>query len=312
MNSVHIAKEVFQKQSDALMKVSGRLDKNFDAAIDLILKTKGKVIITGIGKSGIIGRKIAATLASTGTPSFFVHPAEAYHGDLGMLTEADTVILISNSGETDEIIRLIPSLKLLSSKTIAITGDLNSTLSKNVDISIDISIDEETCPHNLAPTTSTTATLVMGDAIAITLMIKRDFKPVDFAIFHPGGSLGKKLLTPVKSIMHLLFPTNNKDDKINSVIENITNGRLGATIIESNKRPLGIITDGDIRRAIKPNQKLDDLCAADIMNSPPATIREESSIHDAEKLMLSKNINCLIVVTESNETSGFLRLLDIK
>jgi len=207
MSSIQVGQQVFEAQAEALQAAAGRLGVSFNSAVNLILEAPGRVIISGMGKSGIVGNKIAATLASTGTPSFSVHPAEAYHGDLGMFTRDDIVILISYSGETDEVIRLIPSLRHIGVQIISMVGNIESTLGRHSDLVLDISVEREACPNNLAPTTSTTVTLAMGDALAVSLIERRDFKPQDFAVFHPGGSLGRRLLTRVKDVMHTNVPT---------------------------------------------------------------------------------------------------------
>jgi len=207
MSSIQVGQQVFEAQAEALQAAAGRLGVSFNSAVNLILEAPGRVIISGMGKSGIVGNKIAATLASTGTPSFSVHPAEAYHGDLGMFTRDDIVILISYSGETDEVIRLIPSLRHIGVQIIAMVGNIESNLGRHSDLVLDISVEREACPNNLAPTTSTTVTLAMGDALAVSLIERRDFKPQDFAVFHPGGSLGRRLLTRVKDVMHTNVPT---------------------------------------------------------------------------------------------------------
>lgn len=312
MSIISVAKQVFENQSEALKSASERLDETFESAIQLILNTNGRVIVSGMGKSGIIGRKIAATLASTGTPSFFVHPAEAYHGDLGMFTASDIAILISYSGETEEVIRLIPSLRHFGTKIIAFTGKKNSTLALNSDLVLDVSIESEACPNNLAPTTSTTVTLAMGDAIAVALINERQFKPKDFAVFHPGGSLGRRLLTKVKDLMHVTVPENKCFDNMRDVIVSMTQGGLGLTIVSEAGRIKGVITDGDLRRSMFSDDGFMQLTAEKLMSKNPVVILEDAMFSEAEQLMLDRNINCLVVVDADAKLKGVVRLLDIK
>ena len=253
MTSVYIqtAKQVFEIEANALNALSERLDSDFDDAVKTILDAKGKVIICGMGESGIIGKKIAATLASTGTPSFFMHPGEAYHGDLGMVTSDDVFVAISNSGETDEVVKLIPFLKDNNNYLVALTGNAKSTLATAANAHLDVGVAEEACPLQLAPTSSTTATLAMGDALAVTLMKARDFKPENFARFHPGGSLGRRLLSRVEDEMvstDLPFVTVNSS--LLDVIQTMSVGRLGLAIIKD-VDGYAMITDGDVRRLIE-------------------------------------------------------------
>ncbi|MDR9834300.1 SIS domain-containing protein [Herbaspirillum huttiense] len=306
---------VFQEQAQALNMIAERLAEEFEQAVELMYNTRGRVIVSGMGKSGIIGSKIAATLASTGTSSFFVHPGEAYHGDLGMFTEADTAILISYSGETEEVIRLIPSLKHFGLRIIAIVGKRNSTLGKNADVVLDVSVPREACPNNLAPTTSTTATLVMGDALAVALIEKREFKPNDFARFHPGGSLGKRLLTRVKDVMHTELPWVMRDTAIVDVISQMTEGGLGMALVstDGNRQALcGVITDGDLRRALAARKDIYHITAADLMNSSPKTVSENEMFVDAEAKMLELNITALVALNDLQHVVGVLKLLDAK
>ncbi len=291
-----IAKKVFNEQAQALIKMSEQIDDDYLNAIEILMNTKGKIIVSGMGKSGHIGRKIAASLSSTGTSSFFVHPGEAYHGDLGMFQKDDTAILISYSGETDEIIKIIPVLKEIGLKIIAITGKKKSTLAKNSDAILSVEVDKESCPHNLAPTTSTTATLVMGDAITVTLMTAKKFKPEDFAFRHPGGSLGRKLLTRVKDLMNKKYPMISRDAKIQDVIHKITKGKLGLVLVIEEGELLGLITDGDLRRALeKHKENIFNLKAKDIMTSNPVVISSDKKIGEAEELMRTQHISALIV-----------------
>ncbi len=312
MNIQNIAKEVFEIQSQEIKNLSNFLDSNFDNAINSIINSKGKVIISGMGKSGIIGKKISATLASTGTPSFFLHPAEAYHGDLGMIESHDIVILISNSGETDEILKLIPFLKSQKNITISMSGKPNSSLSINTDFHLNISVKKEACPLQLAPTSSTTATLVMGDAIAITLMRLRDFKDENFAKFHPGGSLGRRLITTVDTLMKKdNLPICTQKTSIKDIIHKITDGKCGLVVVMKNKTIKGIITDGDIRRAMENNEKrFFTLKAKDILSKNPQTINQHKKLIEANKIMIKSKINSLIVVDKSDRLVGIIQMYD--
>ncbi|EIC23699.1 KpsF/GutQ family protein [Thiorhodovibrio frisius] len=282
----------------------------FDQALHLILETTGRVIVSGMGKSGIIGNKIAATLASTGTPSFAVHPAEAYHGDLGMFTADDVAILISYSGETEEVIRLIPSLRHFGVKTIALVGNVQSTLGRNADLVLDISVEREACPNNLAPTTSTKVTLAMGDALAVALINRRHFKPQDFAIFHPGGSLGRRLLTRIKDVMHTNLPVCAPLDSLRDVIMTITQAGLGVGVVVDNGALKGVITDGDLRRALFHHDRMDSLTASDIMTRSPLTVNETEMFADAENIMLKASVTALLVVNDQGVLTGILKLQD--
>jgi len=260
-----------------------------------------------MGKSGLIGKKIAATMASTGTSSFFVHPGEAFHGDLGMIRPEDVVLLITNSGETDEVIKLIPSLKHFGNVIIGMTGNVNSTLAKHADVTLNVSVEREVCPNNLAPTASTTATLVMGDALAVALIHMSDFQPMDFARFHPGGSLGRKLLTKVKDVMvkdDLPFVQSN--ETMDQVIMTMTNSRLGLAIVMDKSKLLGVITDGDLRRALAAGIDLKKAEAKDMMSTAPISIQENSMVSDGEELMRGAHIKQVIVKNEVNQVTGVL------
>lgn len=312
MSSIQAAQQVFNFQASALQGAASRLGASFDKAVSFILNTSGRVIVSGMGKSGIVGNKIAATLASTGTPSFAVHPAEAYHGDLGMFTGEDLAILISYSGETDEVIRLIPSLRHFGVKTIALVGNPDSTLGRNADLVLDVSVEREACPNNLAPTTSTTVALVMGDALAVALIEKRQFKPHDFAVFHPGGSLGRRLLTRVKDVMHGNVPRIAPDGDMKEAIMSITQGGLGLGVIVDTGKVCGVITDGDLRRALFNYESLDGLKASDIMTHAPLTISEDEMFADAKNLMLKFDVTALLVVNKYSVITGVLKLQDAK
>lgn len=313
MNINDIAKEVFEIESQEIAKLSDLLTEDFSKAIDAVYNTKGKFIISGMGKSGIIGKKIAATLASTGTPSFFLHPGEAYHGDLGMIEKDDIVLLISNSGETDEVLKLIPFLKSQENIVVAMSGKPHSTLAKNSNFHLNVSVENEACPLQLAPMSSTTATLVMGDAIAAALMKLRDFKDSDFAQFHPGGSLGRRLLTKIKDVMKKdNLPTCSQKAKAKDIIHTITAGKCGLVVVMENDTIKGIITDGDIRRVMESQEenffKLD---AEEIMSSSPKLISEESRLVEASDMMSENKINSLLVINKNSELSGIVQMYDL-
>lgn len=307
MNLINIAKNVIQTEIDGLKHMSLSLDNSFTIAVNSILNTKGRTIICGMGKSGIIGKKIAASLASTGTPSFFMHPGEAFHGDLGMVKPEDIFIAISNSGETDEVLKLLPFLRDNGNFIIAITGKNKSTLAKHSHCHLDIFVPKEACPHQLAPTSSTTATLVMGDALTVALMEQRNFQPENFARFHPGGSLGRKLLSKVEDEMYSgPLPIIESGASFTTIISTISKGRLGLAIVKT-ENEFGIITDGDIRRAMdKKNKDVFDLIAKDIVSTNPLTITSQASVNDAFQLMESKQVNSLLVI-ENNNVIGVLK-----
>jgi len=295
MSYIDFAKEVFDIESKAIMGLSALLDENFTRSIEAILESQGRVIICGMGKSGIIGKKITATLASTGTPCFFMHPGEAYHGDLGMVTPADLFLALSNSGETDEVVKLIPFLKDNKNVLISMTGSPNSTLARASDFHLNVKVDQEACPLSLAPTSSTTAALAMGDAIAVTLMKVRNFQPENFARFHPGGSLGRRLLQRVENEMvsdNLPFVESGAG--VLELIRSITTGGLGLCIIDSVGR--GVITDGDIRRAIETyGDSLFTVKAENIMCNEPASVEVGTRMEDALSLMEARKITSLLV-----------------
>ena len=313
MDIKKLAQEVFEIESKEIANLSKRLTDDFEKAINAILQSSGKLIVSGMGKSGIIGKKIAATLASTGTPSFFLHPGEAYHGDLGMIEENDIVLLISNSGETDEVLKLIPFLKHQKNCTISMSGNDDSTLAKNTNYHLNIAVDKEACPLFLAPTSSTTATLVMGDALAVTLMKLRDFKEENFAKFHPGGSLGRRLLTTVGDVMkNKNLPIISSQATIKEVIQRISEGMLGLVVIIDNNKIMGIITDGDIRRTMESREKdFFNLKAEDLMSNHPKLIYESDKLISASNIMSQHKINSLLVVNESNDLVGVVQVYDL-
>lgn len=311
-NALDLARKVIDIEVDSLKAMKLRISEDFQSAVNIVLASRGRVVVVGMGKSGIIGQKIAATLASTGTPSFFVHPGEAFHGDLGMIKPIDVALLISNSGETEEVIRLLPFLQYQNNKIIAITGRVESTLGNNSDVVLDVSVDKEACTNNLAPTSSTTATLVMGDALAVTLADVRGFKPEDFALFHPGGSLGRKLLTKVSDVMRKDgLPVCASDANFRDIVHAINHGRLGLVLVKDMNKLSGVITDGDLRRALDNTSDYDAITAAEIMTRQPRTIDPSMRIADAEELMRKNKINALIAINSDGDVVGVLQIYDL-
>jgi len=308
-----IAKEVFKIEAEQISNLSKLVDESFENAINTILKTNGKLIICGMGKSGHIGKKIAATFASTGTPSFFLHPAEAYHGDLGMIEQEDIILLISNSGESDEILKLIPFFKSQGNTIISMSGNPKSTLASNSSYHLNIAIQKEACPLSLAPMSSTTATLVMGDAIAVALMKLKNFKDENFAKFHPGGSLGKRLLATVQSVMKQdNLPTCEYNLSIKDVIYKITEGKCGLVVVLDNGKIIGIITDGDIRRAMQNDEdNFFNLKASDLMSINPKSIKAEDKLVTAQEIMNNTKINSLVVVNQNQDLVGIVQMYDL-
>lgn len=297
------AKRVFDIEIESLKEVANAIGDEFTDTVNAILESKGKLIVAGVGKSGLIGRKIAATLASTGTPSFFLHPGEAFHGDLGMVEHDDLVILISYSGETDEVLKIIPFLKWNNNKIISITGNPNSTIAKNSDYHLNVCITREACPLELAPTSSTTVTLVMGDALAIALMEARQFQHEDFARFHPGGSLGRKLLVKVKDLMRKEnLPFIDKDASFTEMLLCMSEGKLGMVIVGTADRVEGIVTDGDLRRALLRNTDTKQLHIDDMMTINPVIVEPDEYIHQAEQLMIERKIATILVGSAQNRT----------
>lgn len=298
----------FEDEARAILDLIPQLTPDFDKAIDLIYNCKGKFIITGVGKSGHIGTKIAATLASTGTPSFFINPLDAYHGDLGMISQNDVVMAISYSGQTDELLRFLPLLIDMKIPIIGMSGNPNSLLAKYSDCHLNIAVKKEACPLNLAPTSSTTATLAMGDAIACALIVKRDFKPSDFAQYHPGGSLGRKLLLQVRDLMHAdNIPIIKEEDLVSDVIIEISKARLGVAVVLDNGKIVGVITDGDVRRAMQHHKEVFfNLKAKDIMSTQPKSVLETAKLSEAERLFQQHKIHTLLVVDEKNELKGII------
>jgi len=298
--------QAIKDEAEALLDLIPKMDEQFDLTVDLMLGCKGKVIVTGVGKSGHIGAKIAATLSSTGTPSFFVNPLDAFHGDLGVMTPDDVVLAISNSGQTDELLRFIPMLLQEQIPIVAMTGNPQSLLAKYSKYHLNISVEREACPLNLAPTSSTTATLAMGDALAIALMQKRRFKPQDFAHFHPGGELGKRLLTTAADVMRSTdLPIFSPTLHLGQAIMQVSEGKLGLGVAEVDGRVVGLITDGDIRRAIERWQaEFFDHTVSDIMTRQPKTVGPQTKITEIQRIMQTHKIHSVLVIDEDRRLIG--------
>ena len=311
MNAIHTALSLTKAYKLAIERLEKMFGDDFISAVDVIHNASGHVIVSGMGKSGLVGRKISSTLASTGTPSLFLHPAEAIHGDLGKVQANAVVLLISYSGETDEILALIPALKRLNVTIIALTGEKKSTLAMNSSVILDMSVDREACPLNLAPTTSTMITMVLGDALAVSLMELKNFKQEDFALTHPGGSLGKRLLSKVQDEMKINnLPFVLKDSNIQNVLIKMTQGRLGLAIVGSKQKLEGIITDGDIRRALIDMPDFSSLKAKDIMNNSPLISIETDNMLLAENRMREAKVQCLIVKNKIDEVVGVIQIFE--
>ncbi|MBR4994581.1 MAG: KpsF/GutQ family sugar-phosphate isomerase [Alistipes sp.] len=309
-----LARETLNKEAEALNSMATKLDDQFVGAVDRVLNCKGKVIITGMGKSGLVGRKIAATLASTGTPSFYLHPGEAFHGDLGMISPEDVVIALSHSGETDEVLKIVPFIQNNGNVLISITSNAESTLAKNSDLHLDVCVKEEACILHLAPTTSTTAQLAMGDALAVALMKARNFTSMDFARLHPGGSLGRRLLMTVGNVMRNNdLPVVSPDCGATEMIHRMTRGGLGMIIVVENGAIVGIVTDGDLRRAMESLQaEFFNISVMDIATRSPKTINENAKLIDAEKMMTQHKVNSLLVTNDEGALKGVIQIYDIK
>lgn len=308
-----LAKEVFDIEAKSILRLKDNIGDNFDKAIEILYNCKGRVIVTGMGKSGLIGKKIAATLSSTGTPSYFLHPAESTHGDSGIITKQDVVIAISNSGETQELLNLLPIIKRFGVLMIGMTGKMGSTLAQASDVVLDISVEREACPLNKAPTASTTATLAMGDALAVCLLEKRGFTEEDFLIFHPSGALGKGFLYRVSDLMKTEdLPVASENDSFSKVIEIITAHKLGmAMILNSNNELVGVLTDGDIRRTLIKFGNTSNLVIKDVMTSNPKKITASSYGASALNLMEKYSITALAVVDENNKPVGVIHIHDL-
>lgn len=307
-------REVFSKEAQAILDLVNKIDVNFARAVELISKCKGRVVISGMGKSGIVGRKIAATLTSTGTSAMFLHPAEGVHGDLGIVHKDDVVITISKSGDTSELFQIVPMLKRLGVPIITITGNRRSRIAERSDIILDASVTEEACPFNLAPTSSTTAALVMGDALAVALLERRKFSAHDFAMLHPGGSLGKKLSMRIDDIMFTgdRIPKVTENVSLDKVIFEITDKRFGsACVVDENNKLLGIITDGDIRRLVEKTKDVWKLTAKEVMGEHPKTVKLGTMAADALKLMTDYSIMQVIIVNDDNVPVGIVHIHDV-
>lgn len=309
MDIKETAIKCLQDEAKALADLIPQIDDNFEKAVQLMFSCQGHVIVTGVGKSGHIGEKIAATLASTGTPAFFINPLDALHGDLGMVTSSDIVLLISNSGNTDELLRFIDFLQDRSIETISMTGNKESLLAKNTNIHISVAVEKEACPLNLAPTSSTTAAMAMGDALAIALMELRHFKTNDFAQLHPGGSIGYKLVTKVKDVMYTgNFPLLPPDMKLSEALIHISNGKLGlGVVMDENEKILGIITDGDIRRAVEGAQSnFFNMDVMNIMTKNPKTINPNAKLTVIQNMFKKHKIHSLLVVDKDEHLVGIV------
>lgn len=312
--SVAEGRRVLKIEARAVQALVDRLDVQFDRAVDVLLRCKGKVVVSGMGKSGLVGQKIAATMASTGTPAFFLHPAEGIHGDLGMLGRADVLIAISNSGETHEILQLLPYVERMGIPVVSMTGRMASTLAKNSDVALDVSVSEEACPLGLAPTASTTATLAMGDALAVVLLQKRGFKEEDFAQFHPGGALGRRLLVRVKDVMHggAEMPMVSEAVPATAAILEITAKKLGmTTVTDASGKLVGIITDGDLRRFIQQGGDFAKVTAGDLASRHPKTIAPDDLAAKAVERIERFSITTLVVTEGERKIVGVIHLHDL-
>ena len=311
------ARNVLKMEADAILELVPRINGQFTAAVEMILACPGRTVITGMGKSGIIGRKMAATLASTGTPSFYLHPAEGIHGDLGMVTAEDVVIALSNSGETGEILHILPLLRRIGAKVIAMVGNPNSSLGKNADVVLDVGVSKEACPLGLAPTSSTTAALAFGDALAVALLSKRKFTADQFAVFHPGGSLGRKLLMTVADVMHAGDdnPLVKGDMKVQDALFIITDKGLGAvSVVDAENKMIGVLTDGDIRRGLSQGFSFLTRPVTELMTKAPKTITQDKLAAEALHLMESNKprpITVLPVIDADKHVIGLLHMTDL-
>lgn len=311
--SLHDASNVIEIEAEAVSAVKNTIDEKFMKGLELILSNEGRVVFIGMGKSGLIAQKLAATFSSTGTPAFFVHAGEAMHGDLGMITADDIVIAISNSGETEEVVSLLPAIRRIGSNMISLTGDKNSTLAEYSDLCLFAGVEEEACPHGLAPTASTTATLALGDALAIALSRLKGFTPEDFALFHPGGSLGRKLLTKVEDVLKIREenPVVDLETTVKEALFTMTESKMGSTsIVDKNGKLVGIITDGDIRRLLERSVDFLDRSVAEYMTESPTVIETDKLAVEALNIMEDKEINDLPVV-EDGRPAGMLNFQDL-
>ncbi|MFH1665308.1 MAG: KpsF/GutQ family sugar-phosphate isomerase [Candidatus Omnitrophota bacterium] len=312
--SISRAKKVLMNESRAIARLVDRIDGEFEKIVKLLARSKGRVIVTGMGKPGFIAQKVSATMSSTGTPSLFLHPAEALHGDLGRVTKEDIIIAFSNSGETEEVVRLLPVLKKIGAKIVAITGNRKSTLAVHSDFVIDSSVSREACPMGLAPTTSTTAMLALGDALAIALLEKKNIQPKDFALYHPGGSLGKRLLLKVGDIMRprAETPIVTGNEKVKDVLLKITGKRAGsASVVDGKGKLIGIFTDGDLRRHFEEGEGLRNCKISDVMTKSPVTITEDRLAAEAFDILRARKIDEIPVVDKKGRPVGILDVQDI-
>ncbi|MBP3425327.1 MAG: KpsF/GutQ family sugar-phosphate isomerase [Rikenellaceae bacterium] len=312
---LNLAKQTMNSEADALKHTASKLDGNFTEAVEAILSCKGKLIVTGMGKSGLVGRKIAATLASTGTPSYYMHPGEAFHGDLGTISKGDVILAISYSGETEEVLRIVPFITQNGNTLISMTGNPASSLAHHSHIHLDIAVESEACILHLAPTTSTTVQMAMGDALAVTLMKMRKFQAVDFEKFHPGGSLGRRLLLNVGNLMRSEeLPTVSTTCNTTDMIHTMSRGRLGMVIICDDKGGVvGVVTDGDMRRAMEEHKEdFFKITALDIATRNPKTITPEAKLIEAEKMMTDNKITSLLVTNADGRLQGVIQIYDLK
>jgi len=308
------AKEVLMLEASSIKRIAEKLDRSFEDAINILYNCKGRVIVTGMGKSGLVGKKISATFSSTGTPSFFLHPAESVHGDSGVVTKEDVILAISNSGETSELLQLLPFVKRMGVEMVAMTGKDSSTLAQKSDAALDISVEKEACPHNLAPTASTTVTLAMGDALAICLLKKRGFSAEDFFQFHPSGALGKKLLWKVEDLMIKgeKLPVVEANITFKTAISLISEKGLGlAIIIDKQGKLEGILTDGDIRRAAQKYDNISDLTVREVMTSNPKTVKKDDLAAKALQIMETYSITALTILSEDDKFEGIIHIHDL-
>jgi len=315
------ARDALTHQAEQIATLASRLDERFVEAVSLLDGVEGHVVVAGVGKSGQIGRKLASTLSSTGTPAFFVNAAEAAHGDLGMITRKDAVILISYSGKTEEVLRMLPHLRAVGARSVALVGNQNSPLARSCDVVLDVSVEREACPNNLAPTTSALATLAMGDALAMALMRRQRFSSNDFAQLHPGGSLGDKLCRRVGEVMRRRsarvpgwdLPIVSPDAGVTDCLLKMTEGRLGLVIVMDGNRLLGILTDGDLRRSLQQHGgQLQGLDVSRVMTPNPLTIGEDVLLGDAYELMIAEKVTALVVVDDAGAVSGVVQVFDVE
>jgi arabinose-5-phosphate isomerase len=311
--AVEIARQVLEIEIEGIRSVMDRLDDKFDACVDMLYSLRGRIIITGVGKSGIVGRKISATLTSTGSPAIFVHPLEGLHGDVGIVGRDDALLAISNSGETPEITSLAATIRKRGARIVAMTGGASSTLARMADLVLDCRVPREACPLNMAPTASTTAALSLGDALAVALMVRKDFRKEDFMRDHPAGSLGERLSLKVKDMMldRPAVPEVSEDAPLSEILASINRQNLGFTLVVSGHRLLGIITDGDLRRALEKGAGIYEFRARDLMTLDPLTIRDDRTAAEALEIMEEKLITGLAVLDDKNQLTGIIHLHDL-